>query len=172
MAYQLASELSDRIAAVAAVAGTMGTDRCVPKRPVPLLHFHGTNDEFIPFAGGRGMKSMSGANFCSVEHAIRAWVKGNGCNEEPTTEELPDLAKDGTKVLKKTYSGGKDGAEVVLVVIEGGGHTWPGRPLPERSLGKVTANVSANDLMWTFFEKHAMKEPRGDDPVSVAPNTM
>jgi polyhydroxybutyrate depolymerase len=161
MAYRLASELSDRIAAVAPVAGTMGTERCEPKRPVPLLHFHGTNDEFIPFAGGRSVKSLSGTNFYSVDHSIQAWVKANGCSEEPTTEELPDQAKDGTKVLKKTFGGGRDGAEVVLVVIEGGGHTWPGRPLPERSLGKVTANVSANDVMWEFFERHPMQEPTG-----------
>src|SRR5205823_1370177 len=117
-----ASERSERIAAVAVVAGTMGTDRCEPVRPVPLLHFHGTNDEYIPFAGGKSVKSASGANFYSVDHSIRAWVKANGCNEEPTTEELPDRAKDGTKVLKKTYGGGKGGAEVVLIVIEGGGH--------------------------------------------------
>jgi polyhydroxybutyrate depolymerase len=123
---------------------------------VPLLHFHGTNDEFIPFGGGKGAKSTS--EFYSVDHSIKAWVKANGCCEEPTIEELPDKANDGTKVLKKTYSGGKDGAEVVLVVIEGGGHTWPGRQLPERSLGKATANVSANDLMWEFFQKRPMKE--------------
>jgi polyhydroxybutyrate depolymerase len=157
MAYRLASELSDRIAAVAPVSGTMGTERCEPQRPVPVIHFHGTNDEFIPFQGGKGEKSLSGTDFYAVDHPIRAWVKANGCNEEPTTEELPDRAKDGTKVTKKTYGGGKDGAEVVLVVIEGGGHTWPGRKLLVRSLGKATKNVSANDLMWEFFEKHPMK---------------
>jgi polyhydroxybutyrate depolymerase len=173
MAYRLASELSERIAAVAVVSGTMGTERCEPKRPVPLLHFHGMQDEFIPFAGGQGVRCLSGANFYPVEHAIRAWIQANGCNEEPTTEELPDQAHDGTKVRKKTYGGGKDGAEVVLVVIEGGGHTWPGRPLPERSLGKPTANVSANDLMWEFFMKHSMKEPTGDGPrASLAPRTI
>ena len=162
MAYRLASELSDRFAAIAVVAGTMATDRCEPKRPVPMLHFHGTNDEYIPFAGGKGVKSVSGTNFYSVDHSIRAWVKANGCNEEPITEELPEQANDGTRVVKKTYGGGKDGAEVVLVVIEGGGHTWPGRPLPERSLGKVTANVLANDVLWEFFQKH---------PMSTAPPT-
>ena len=34
-AYRLASELSDRIAAIAPVAGPMGTEKCSPKRPVP-----------------------------------------------------------------------------------------------------------------------------------------
>jgi polyhydroxybutyrate depolymerase len=157
LAYRLASELSDRIAAIAPVSGPMGTEECAPKRPVPVIHFHGTDDQFAPFQGGRGTKSLSGTDFYSVEHSIRAWVKANGCKEGPTTEELPDKAKDGTTVTKKTYGGGKDGAEVVLVVIEGGGHTWPGREPALKLLGKATRNISANDLMWEFFEKHPMK---------------
>jgi polyhydroxybutyrate depolymerase len=157
LVYRLASELSDRIAAIAPVAGPMGIATCSPKRPVPVIHFHGTNDDFAPFNGGTGAKSLTGTNHYSVDHSIRAWVKANGCKEEPVTVELPDQAKDGTKVRKKTYGGGKDGAEVVLVVIEGGGHTWPGRQPLVKVLGRSTRNVSANDLIWEFFEKHPMK---------------
>ena len=157
MAYRLASELSDRIAAIAPVSGPMGTEKCSPQRPVPILHFHGTNDKFAPFEGGKGEKSLSGTDFYSVEHSIRAWVRADGCKEEPVTVELPDKAKDGTKVTRKTYGGGKDGAEVVLVVIEGGGHTWPGMKPPVSFMGKSAMNVSANDLMWDFFQKHRLK---------------
>jgi polyhydroxybutyrate depolymerase len=157
MAYRLASELSERIAAIAPVAGTMGTETCAPKRPLSVLHFHGTSDEFIPFQGGRGEKSLFGTSHYSVEHSIRAWVRANGCKEEPMISAVSDTAQDGTRVTLKTYGGGKDGAEVVLVVIEGGGHTWPGRESPARVLGKATKNVSANDLMWEFFQKHSMK---------------
>jgi polyhydroxybutyrate depolymerase len=59
MAYRLASELSDRIAAVAPVAGPMGTATCSPRRPVSVMHFHGTDDQFAPCrrAGGRGASS-------------------------------------------------------------------------------------------------------------------
>src|SRR5581483_1221143 len=42
MAYRLASELADRIAAIAPVAGPMGTATCKPSRPVSVMHFHGT----------------------------------------------------------------------------------------------------------------------------------
>jgi polyhydroxybutyrate depolymerase len=156
MAYRLASELSDRIAAIAPVAGPMGTESCHPTRPVPVLHFHGTDDDFAPFAGGKGKKSLSGTNFFSVEHSIRAWVKANGCPEQPKEERLPDRANDGTTVTRKTYGPGKDGAEVVLIVITGAGHTWPGREPLLPILGKSTRNISANDLMWEFFEKHPM----------------
>jgi predicted esterase len=40
MAFRLASELSDRIAAIAPVAGAVGTNSNPPKRPVSVLHFH------------------------------------------------------------------------------------------------------------------------------------
>jgi len=156
MAYRLASELSDRIAAVTAVAGTMATEECRPQRPVPILHMHGTDDQFIPFTGGRGMKSITGLHHFSVEHSVRTWVRANGCNEKPAVEELPDVARDGTTVIRKTYTGGRDGSEVILVVIQQGGHSWPGRQVASKALGKATTNVSANDLLWEFFENHPM----------------
>jgi len=157
LTYRLASELSDRIAAVAPVAGPMGTETCAPQRSVPVIHFHGTNDEFAPFQGGHGPKSMSGTNFYSVDHSIRAWIKANRCPDQPLVVREPDQAKDGTAVVRKTYGPGTDGSEVVLEVIEGGGHTWPGRQPPLKFLGKSTKNVSANDLMWEFFQRHPMK---------------
>jgi polyhydroxybutyrate depolymerase len=155
MAYRLACELSDRIAAIAPVAGTMAVEPREPQRPVPVLHFHGTEDEFIPFAGGRGAKSLFATDHTSVERTVHAWVRANGCTEEPTIEELPDRAGDGTRATKKTYGGGRGGSEVALVVVHGGGHTWPGVPAAG-VLGRSTRNVSANDLMWEFFEKHPL----------------
>jgi polyhydroxybutyrate depolymerase len=156
MAYRLASELSERIAAIAPVAGAVGTESNRPRRPVSVLHFHGTKDGYIPFLGGKGEKSLSGTNFCSVDQSIQTWVKLNGCDESPKADTL---SKDGDemRVTRKTYGGGKDAAEVALVVIEGGGHTWPGRKSPAATLGKSATNVSANDLMWDFFQKHELK---------------
>ncbi len=156
MSYLLASELSDRIAAIAPVGGPMGTATCNPKRPVSVIHFHGTNDENAPFKGGKG-KGLSGTEFYSVEHSIQCWVKANGCKSEPVVTTTADRAKDGTSITRKTYVGGKDGSEVVLVMIERGGHTWPGQEPRVKALGKSTKNISANDQMWEFFEKHPMK---------------
>ena len=156
ISYLLASELSDRIAAIAPVGGPMGTEKCGPKRSVPVIHFHGTNDEFAPFKGGKG-KGVSRTDFYSVDHSIKAWIKANGCKLEPVTVEMPDKANDGTKITRKTYGGGKDGAEVVLVIIEGAGHTWPGREPGVKFLGRSTKNISANEEMWEFFQKHPMK---------------
>jgi polyhydroxybutyrate depolymerase len=159
MAYRLASELSGRIAAIAAVAGPMATERCRPGRPVSVIHFHGTEDQAVPFGGGKGKIDPSGADYFSVEHSIRAWTGANGCDATPKADELPDAAEDGTRVVRKSYGGGREGSEVVLVIVEGGGHTWPGREFgPELAiLGRSTRDISANDLIWEFFEEHPMK---------------
>ena len=134
----------------------MGTETCDPKRPVPVIHFHGTNDENAPFKGGKG-KGVSGTDFYSVEHSVKAWVKANGCNKEPVVTKQQPKVSDGTTIIRKTYGGGKDGSEVVLVEIVGGGHTWPGGPSKVRFLGMTTKNISANDATWAFFRKHPMK---------------
>lgn len=156
ISYLLASELSDRIAAIAPVGGPMGTATCKPKRPVSVIHFHGSDDEHAPFKGGKG-KGVSGTEFYSVDHSIRTWVKANECKAVPVVTTIPDQAKDGTTITRKTYGSGKEGTEVVLVEIHGGGHTWPGQQPRLQFLGKSTKNISANDLMWDFFVKHPMK---------------
>lgn len=155
MAYKLASELSDRIAAIAPVGGPMGTETCRPTRAVSVLHFHGDADAFAPFKGGRG-RGPSGTEFFSVEHSINAWVVANGCPQKPQTT-LADREQDGTTVRQVRYGPGRDGAEVVLVVIEGGGHTWPGREPRMKSPGMATRDISANDMMWEFFKRHPLK---------------
>ena len=157
MCYRLASELSDRIAAIAPVAGAMGTAKCHPKRPVPVMHFHGTDDKFLPFGGGVGERTLQAVKFYSVDHSISAWVNADGCPATPKVTEKPKKFDDGTRVERKTYGPGKDGAEVILFVIHGGGHTWPGRDAKLEFLGKSTKNISANDLMWEFFQRHPMK---------------
>ena len=69
------------------------------------------------------------SDFFSVDYSIRAWVKADGCPEKPVVSEEAEKVDDGTTVQRKTYGPGKDGSEVVLFVINGGGHTWPGRDL-------------------------------------------
>jgi polyhydroxybutyrate depolymerase len=153
MCYRLAAEMSDRIAAVAPVAGTIAIEESKPKRPVPVLHFHGTKDALVPFEGPKGTMMQ----FKSVEDSIQTWVKLNGCDEKPKATDELSKTDDELKVTRKTYGAGKDEAEVVLVVIESGGHTGPGQKARLPFMGKSAMNISANDLIWEFFKKHPMK---------------
>ena len=46
------------------------------------------------------------------------------------------------------------------VIVQGGGHTWPGAHqgwLITKFLGPVTDNIDANDTMWTFFQSQIPK---------------
>ena len=157
MCHRLAAELSDRIAAVAPVTGTLAIPRVRPGRPVPVIHFHGTADAIVPFAGPRGRTPRT-MRFLSVPATVDAWVEANGCPPEPVVTPYPDAdPADGTTVTRKAYGPGRDAAEVVLIEVRGGGHTWPGRKPPFEFLGHSTMDVSANDLLWAFFERHPMR---------------
>jgi polyhydroxybutyrate depolymerase len=155
LCYRLAAELSDRIAAIAPVSGTMAIDEFHLRRPVPVLHFHGTKDGLVLF-GGPDERIPENLKFRSVDATALAWAQADGCPVTPLVAPLPDRFDDGTTVVKKTYGPGRNGSEVVLYVVEGGGHTWPGREPRTRFLGKSTKEISANDLIWEFFQKHPM----------------
>jgi polyhydroxybutyrate depolymerase len=157
LAYRLASELSQRIAAIASVSGPMGTDARRPTRPVSVLHFHGTSDEFAPYAGGRGAKSFTQSVFRSVDFSIRNWIRANECPAKGEETGIPQKNQDGISVTRTTWGPGKKNSEVVLFTIHGAGHTWPGRVPPTPFLGAATTEVSANDVMWEFFTKHPME---------------
>lgn len=157
MCYRLAAELSDRIAAIAPVAGTMTMDKVNPKRPVSVIHFHGKDDTFVPFTGPND-RTPAFLTFKSVDATVQAWAKVNGCPDKPKVSELPKKIEDGTSVKLKSFGPSKAGDEMVLYEIEGGGHSWPGmKSLAESIIGTATGNISANDLMWEFFERHPMK---------------
>jgi hypothetical protein len=128
---------------------------------LPLLRASLLDQEWVAKAARKGAEAAAAAAE-GVEakdqaaESVQTWVKLNGCDTKPTTETI-SKAGDELRVTRTTYGGGKGGAEVVLVTVEGGGHTWPGRPPPVAFLGKSAMNVSANDLLWEFFRKHARK---------------
>jgi polyhydroxybutyrate depolymerase len=148
MAYRLAVECADRFAAIAAVAGPMGIDDPRPVRPMPVLHIHGTEDLFAPYEGGVGRRSLHGVPFRSVGDTIAAWVRVNRCDPTATVINETPMVDDGTRIVRHFYRGD---APVTLITVEGGGHTWPGRPPFPEMLGKSTQNLNANDVIWEFF---------------------
>lgn len=155
MSYRVGAELSHRVAAIAPVAGTLVLAKWEPKHPMPVLHFHGTEDNLVPYKGSPKF-SPDFVSFRPVEDAIRTCVKANGCDETAKVSELP-TPKDKLKVTRKEYPAGPTGAEVILYVVEGGGHIWPGRPIPGPFLGPTTYNIAANDIIWDFFKQHSRK---------------
>jgi polyhydroxybutyrate depolymerase len=148
MSHRLACELSDRIAAVAPVSGFNGTKTCAPARAVSVLDFHGTDDPTVPFGGDpkRG--------WLSIPATMQGWVERDGCSADGVEKRLS------THVRCFSHGGCRDGAEVSLCVVEGGGHTWPGGSTVPWIAGQGETNheISADDLIWRFFEEHPMPE--------------
>ena len=83
-------------------------------------------------------------------HSLDVSAAGAGTNQIEVTLAVGD----GTHIVRTCYGPGRDGSEVVLYLVEGGGHTWPGRPPLPLSLGKSTGNLDANDVIWDFFRRH------------------
>jgi polyhydroxybutyrate depolymerase len=155
MAYRLAAEMADRIASIAPVAGPMALAAIAPARPVPVLHFHGTLDQFTPLEGGVGRRSVTRVSHRPVVEGIFDWVHANGCRSEPRRDPIP-CTDDGITVERFTWGPGRDGAEVVYYRLDGGGHTWPGRRPDSFFLGPCALSLDANRLIWEFFERHPL----------------
>ena len=160
MSHRLAMEMADRIAAIAAVGGTLTLDRedCRPCRPVPVLQIHGLSDWIVPYEGvsEQARKVLPFVSFKSVDETVATWVQINHCHSEPLIDPLPDRYHDGTVVTRWSYLPRQGDAAVVLYRIAGGGHTWPGYKAPLPFLGRSTKEINANDVIWDFFQRHAL----------------
>lgn len=149
MSYRLACEMPEVFKAIAAVAGTDNTRSCSPKQPVAVLHIHARNDSHVLFDGGAGPDASNPAtvtDFVSVPDTVAKWARLNGCAAEPSRV----LDKPGAYC--EAYSPCKARAEVRLCVTETGGHSWPGGTKTRGSEPPSQA-VSANELMWEFFDR-------------------
>jgi polyhydroxybutyrate depolymerase len=147
MSYTLACELSDRIAAIASVTGTMNTNQsatCTAQHPMPVLEIHGTADATVPYAGGSFM--------ASIASTLNFWVNFNNCTSTPITTPVANTStSDGCTAEHSIWTGGNNGVEVEHYKIIGGGHTWPGAPI---AIGVTNYDINASKLIWKFFSKH------------------
>jgi polyhydroxybutyrate depolymerase len=131
MASQAACYFPGRFAAIAPVAG-VAYQGC-EGASVPVIAFHGTEDYNVPFE--------------ETPPAMQAWAEHNGCSPDLATEEVSE------HVTRQSYSG-CGGADVVLYVVHGGGHTWPGADEATGGVGFTTHEIDASELIWQFFASH------------------
>ena len=157
MAYRLAAELSDRIAAIAPVAGAIAVDHFPAARSVPVMHFHSVDDPRAPIGGGLGPPfpmTNQRVMHISVDVALAEWAKANGC-ATPMAEGSRKEWQGHTATL---FAYPKCRAEVLFWKLTGAGHVWPGGELDyfPKLLGPGTAVIDANEEMWRFFLRHRL----------------
>jgi poly(3-hydroxybutyrate) depolymerase len=106
---------------------------------VPVIAFHGTADPIVIYEGG----GLNAARIADVDYwkgnvppglplhhgvdaAMQTWAKRNGCDAKPFEERVAP------EVRRRTWQHCK--ADTILYAIDGGGHAWPGKPVPQRSV--------------------------------------
>ena len=143
MSFLLACQLSNRIAAVASVTGSMTPqtyNNCNPQHPTPILQIHGTADATVPYNGNPFWTK-------SIDEVLQYWSSYNNCNPTATTISMPNLNPfDGSTVEHSTFYGGDNGTTTEHFKVIGGGHDWPG------AFGNMDINASKE--VWKFFSKY------------------
>jgi len=161
MAYRMAIDASDRIAAVAPVAGAMQAPGFPPPRPVPVLHIHSVDDPRALYAGGVGPPfpgTQSRVTHRAVEPELEKWVAHDHCPGEPRTVEQRSTPSRGSPDQTATllvWGPCAGSAEVQLWKLTGSGHGWPGGHvrLPEKIMGPETATIDAALEVWRFVAR-------------------
>jgi len=136
MSYSLACNLSDKIAAIASVTGSMTNDvynDCEPSRPIPVLQIHGLRDAVVPYLGNEGSKK--------IEDVIEFWAQNNSCDLEPlrAVADYEDFA-----VYYDYYQNCLNNADVELILSSKMGHTWPWAD---------NEGFSASEDIWRFVSQ-------------------
>ncbi|MEM6316636.1 MAG: PHB depolymerase family esterase [Bacteroidota bacterium] len=154
----LANELSDRIAAIAPVGGTIPRSKFInstttiptlfdPARPVPALYVYGTEDGVAPYKGSDFM--------LSADEILAVWAASNGCDALPTVTRLPDLSEaDSTTTDLIAWE--NCAAPVQHLRVNGGGHQWFGGPNIFPFLGNMSDDIHASTEIWKFFREFSL----------------
>ena len=86
MSYTLACELSDKIAAIASVTGSMFNSQnllCNCNHPMPVMQIHGTLDFVVPYEGNTEIES--------IDEVISYWTSFNQCDVVPIFNNVADI---------------------------------------------------------------------------------
>ena len=152
MSFLLACQLSEKIAAVASVTGSMTQDTfddCNAQHPTPVLQIHGTDDGVVLYNGN----NLS----IPIADVISYWVDYNNCETTPTTTTLPDVdVSDGSTVEHSVYEDGDNGITTEHMKVIGGGHTWPGSIL---NTSGTNQDIDASMEIWLFFSRYDINGP-------------
>ena len=157
LAYLLGAQKPETLAAVAVIAATIGSSpspsdpevRIPPARaPVPVIAFHGLEDDSIPYEGGSHTKN--GHCYVSVKESIEFWLNANHISTAPQREVMM-----AGRVIKDTWGAPGSDHEVILYTLEGWKHTiataYFTTKLPANDPLK---DFEARDIIWDFFKRH------------------
>lgn len=164
MSHHLACALNNRVAAIAAMAGTMSTSdisSCVPVYKTPVIHLHGTLDDVVPYDSG-ALPTLS-----LVPETMAFWKSVHGCAATYDSIRKPDTAADGITVDQFVYHTCDQDGALELWRLNGAMHEYLYQPVND-----ITEMIEA----WLFLRKwhHTAPTTAGIDEnastINVYPN--
>ena len=141
MSYNLACNLSSRIAAIVSVTGSFSAKMladCNPEHPTPVMQIHGTLDPTVPFNGN------SALGMVPIETTLEFWADYNLCNPVPEISVI-DFFDLGMSVDHKVYKECQNNVQVELFKSSGMDHTWPIESI---------YGIGATKEIWSFINQY------------------
>ena len=114
--YALACYTENKIAAIGSISGTLidTSSSCSPSHEIPLIKFHGTQDQVLPFSGN--------SDYFSVFDIIDFWrYKNNILGESDTLNLISDNNFGISKIL---HLDNNNNISIENYIVTNGGHEW------------------------------------------------
>ena len=144
MAYTTACFLSNKVAAIAPVSGSLSPEdyeECNPQRPVPIIHIHGNNDSQIPLNGNDYITP--------VESVFSYWSTFNQCDSSYVIDG-EDYNGDGFAWYSEISSDCQQGVSINYTYLEDFGHEWPS----DNTNKGIAADINGASFIWDFLLKY------------------
>lgn len=147
LSHTVAAKLSDHIAAIAPIVGSMArpvANEFRPSSPMSVLMINDKGDPRVLWDGGAGGR----ANFVSMPETIVKWKQANSCGSEQTVSEeaIPGESGD-ARVSYTVWSGCAGGVNLELYVVEANRHGHPTAILDKKGGRRVY------EVIWDFFRR-------------------
>ena len=167
MSYRLALELSDKITAIASVAGNMHVEEFNPKRPIPIMHIHSVDDPRALYHGGLGPPfplTQQRVEHRDVQEVMDLWSEYNGCQKGPYKYKNLSLKIEHAvqRAEKWAYTACADRARVVHWKLHEVGHVWPGgkQDVMTEILGPSSELINASEIIWNYFSQYRLAKTK------------
>ncbi|ROH93061.1 polyhydroxybutyrate depolymerase [Stagnimonas aquatica] len=150
MSHRLGIELSDTVAAIAPVVGTLFGDEALPHQPVSALIINGGTDRMVPpqggALGGRFPGAWDGTPLRPAGEQGAFWARADGCEAAPEVQ-----VQGGVQHWRYRCP---QGLAVERYLIEDAGHAWPGGRAGRRRAEAPSQALNASETIWAFFKAH------------------
>ena len=169
ISYELGCRLNNKIAAFAAVSGSMldnyyrddiyGWGPCTPVHPTGMMLIPGTIDQ-NPHSTYEGLSYGDMPLYMSANGITDYWSNFNNTDINPVITDVVNSApNDGSTVERKLWLNGDNCVSIQELKVINGDHDWPG------SSGNM--DINASEEIWNFVSQFNLEGRIDCDPLST-----